>query len=97
MQQVLIDAINDRQVLCFYHENLLREVEPFAYGINSKGKEVLRGFQVAGQSTSGRIPCWRVFEAEKMQRLYLAGRQFDGARPDYRPDDNDLTTVFAQL
>lgn len=96
MNQVLIDAINDGQVLCFYHEHLLREVEPYAYGLNPKGEEVLRGFQTGGQSKSGRVPCWRTFEVGKIQNIYLAGREFPGNRPDYRVEDNDLTKVFAQ-
>lgn len=97
MNQALIDAIQDRQVICFYYENLLREVEPHIYGRNAKGEDILWGFQTAGQSKSGRVPCWRQFEVAHIQHLYLAGRVFPGPRPGFPDQAPELDPVYARL
>lgn len=97
MHQELLDAITNREVICFYYESLLREVEPHCYGKNPKGETVMWGFQTGGQSKSGRVPCWRLFDAARMQNLYLAGRKFPGPREAFPKNCPPLNPVLAQV
>ncbi len=97
MNQELLDAVTNRQVICFYYESLHREVEPHVYGVNAKGVEELWGFQTGGQSKSGRVPCWRLFEVPLMENLYLAGRTFPGPRPGFPGNRPPLDRIFAEV
>lgn len=97
MHQDLSDAIGTREVVCFYYESLLREVEPHCYGKNPKGEELLWGYQTGGQSKSGRVPCWRLFEVARVQNVYLAGRKFSDSRPGYPKNCPPMEPIFAQL
>ncbi len=95
MNEVLKSAIEERQVVCFYYENLLREVEPYVLGVTRKGGEVLRGFQTGGQTKSGRLPCWRLFKIELVERIYLAGRSFQPRQE--QPPKDDLAEIHARI
>jgi len=97
MNQELIDAINNRQVICFYYESLHREVEPHSYGQSPKGEPLLWGFQSGGQSKSGRVPCRRLFDVARIQNLYLAGKNFTEARPGYPKNLPNMEPIFAKL
>ena len=59
MDRQICAAIRVRHHLVFNYDGLLRVIEPHAHGTSSRGKEVVRGFQTGGQSSS--IPLgWRL-------------------------------------
>jgi hypothetical protein len=60
----------------------VRIVEPHCHGISRTGKEVLRGYQTGGFSSSGRAVGWRLFEVWKTSGLQRTGEIFVGIVPD---------------
>ena len=73
-------AIADKRVVCFYYEGYYREVEPHVLGV-SRGATGFLGFQVGGESRSGRIPNWRRFDLAKIDCLDVSRASFHGPRP----------------
>ena len=58
MDQRICEAIKSKCRLEIDYDGLPREIEPHAHGTSSTGKEVVRGFQTAGQSSSGPLEIW---------------------------------------
>jgi hypothetical protein len=62
-------------------------VEDHCHGITSTDREVLRGYQTGGYSSSGNPVGWRLFEVEKISGFRQSGQTFARARPGYAPHD----------
>ena len=93
---VIIAAINNRQVLTFTYNGLARVVEPHAVGVSTAGNEVLRCFQTSG----GHIIAgheWDFCKLSDIRGLAANGHVFVGERPGYRRGDRNMTKIYAQL
>lgn len=97
MNPIICDSIRNKQLLKFDYDNCLRIVEPHTYGLSTAGNEVLRAYQTGGQSTSHKIPDWRLFEVSKMESLVLLEESFPSARDEYSKGDTDMSTIFCEL
>lgn len=99
MNRTIINAINNMEILSFIYKGKgnPRVVEPHTYGMGSDGDDLLRAYQVGGYSSSGRLPKWRLFEVNKIDNLSSTGEKFNGARPNYRRDDQVMVRIYAQL
>jgi hypothetical protein len=97
MNQTIINAINNMEILSFTYKGNHRIVEPHAYGMGSDGDDLLRAYQVGGYSSSGRLPKWRLFEVNEIDNLSLTGEKFDGVRPNYNRNDKVMDRIYAQL
>lgn len=97
MNQTIINAINNMEVLSFTYKGNSRVVEPHAYGMGSDGDDLLRAYQVGGYSSSGRLPKWRLFEVNEIYNLSLISEKFKEARPDYHRNDKVMDRIYAQL
>ncbi|MXZ46454.1 MAG: hypothetical protein F4Z08_05595 [Chloroflexi bacterium] len=96
MDQQMCAAIGGRHYLTFTYDGLPREIEPHAHGTSSTGKEVVRGFQTAGQSSSGELG-WRMWTVAKMELLSVSSATFAETRPDYRRGDRQMHPVHCEL
>ena len=68
--EVCFEAILDQKQLAFTYRDRRREVCPHVLGL-TKGKEMLLGYQFAGQ-TSGALPPrgeWRCFQVAEMHSI----------------------------
>jgi hypothetical protein len=79
---VLIEAIEWNQFVKFKYGNSDRIVAPFVVGVSKEGNPLLRGFQMVGNSRSGKGPGWRVFQIEVIEKLenhqtYFEKEDFD--------------------
>lgn len=93
MNLTLCDAIRSRKVIEFHFDGGVRTVEPFCHGVSTAGNEVLRGYQTAGYSSSGRLPEWRLFTVSKISGLVVTGDRFQGSRPGYNPNDSAMNQI----
>jgi predicted DNA-binding transcriptional regulator YafY len=93
----ITSAIRDRTVLEFTYNGQPRTVEPQTYGISTVGHPVLRAYQRAGGSSSGRKNGLRLFELAKMSRLKKTAARFLKARPEHNPNDSAMKEVRATL
>jgi predicted DNA-binding transcriptional regulator YafY len=97
IERTIISAIRGRIVLEFKYSGQLRTVEPQTYGISVADHPVLRGYQRAGGSSSGRANGLRLFEVAKMSGLRKTAERFLKARPEHNPKDRAMKEVKATL
>lgn len=96
MDEVL-QAIRDKREIEFLYDGLPRVVRPAAVGKHaSTGRELLRGYQVAGASRSNALPAWEFYSLVKIGNLVVTGRLFE-VPPGYVRNDSHLETIFGQL
>lgn len=96
MLNMIINAIQNRQVLTFTYSGLVRVVEPHAVGVSTTGKDVLRCYQTAGgHVTPGHE--WDFCVLAKIHGLQLTGQSFVGNRPGYKRDDPYMRHIYKQL
>ena len=66
MNDRLVQAINNKQIISFDYDGYPRIVEPHTFGSHKDtGNDVVRGFQTGGGSKAGGIPAWRLFSPLK--------------------------------
>lgn len=90
-------AIRNRQLLSFTYAGFVRTVEPYTLGIDSKGHEALRAFQVGGGSKSGETIGWKFFHVREMRNLAVLATQFSRPRPDYVRGDPAFRVIHAEV
>ena len=96
MDRQICGAIKFKNHLVFNYDGLPRVIEPHAHGTSSRGKEVVRGFQIGGQSSSGPLG-WRLWDIAKMKSFRVSESTFTGTRPGYVRGDSDMYPVHCQL
>ena len=97
MSSPICEAIQKNRVIEFRYDGHYRKVEPYCHGRSKKGKDSIRGYQIAGGSNSRRIPFWRLFTITKMGNPTLTNETFDGDRPRYNPNDKDLNPIHCNI
>ena len=97
MKQAIVDAIKNKKMLEFYHNNNRRVVEPFAIGTSHKNKLVLRAYQTDGESGSRPIPEWGLFEVDKISELIVLEELFTGNREGYRRGDSVMRIIDCEI
>jgi hypothetical protein len=97
MDQTIVSAIKNKEVLKFIYNGKLRIVEPQTYGVSSAGREVLRARQIGGGSRSGQSRIAKLFDLEKIVGLKKTGDHFCKALPQHNPNDNAMVEIFASL
>jgi hypothetical protein len=93
----LISAINDRKVLKFSYEGLVRSVEPQTYGMGYTGTYLLRAYQKGGASRSGRSNMAKLFDLARISKLQKTGGHFKEALPSHNPEDRAMKLIFVTL
>ena len=96
MDPQICDAIENKRLLAFNYDGLPREIEPHAYGISLAGKEVVRGYQTGGQSSSDPLG-WRLWDVAKMESLRVCQSTFSSPRPGYVRGDSQMRPVHCEL
>lgn len=95
MNSNICDAIENQYVIEFYYEGELRIVEPHCYGLSSKGNEIVRGYQIGGYSSSGKMG-WKLYDLSKITGLTVTFNTFH-AETGYKPGDSAMSTIFCEL
>ncbi len=93
----ICQAINNLQLISFSYDGRSRTVEPHTYGVDTKGHETLRAFQVRGWSKSGQLPDWRVFHRDEMYGVTILQETFAGPRGGYRKGDPFFSTIHCEI
>jgi hypothetical protein len=97
MNQNIINAVRNRNIISFIYKNLPRVVEPHAYGETKDGGERLRAYQIGGQSDSRTVPCWGLFKIEEMENINVLADTFDGPEAGYNRGDKVMSIIYAEL
>ena len=96
MNQEVIEAIENQNVIEFNYEGELRIVEPHCYGLTSKGNEGLRAYQTGGYSSSGNMG-WKMYDLGKAYDIEVKDETFDGPRPGYTQGDKGMSEIYSEL
>ena len=67
--QTIFDSMEYPQLLIFKYGDSDRVVAPFVIGVSSEGNPLMRGYQLEGNSRSGKGAGWRVFQIRKMENV----------------------------
>lgn len=102
VKDILVDSIKHRYVIYFYYEGDdqiskgYRWVEPVCFGYSSKGKPLVRAFQLREDpSRSHHKPMWRLFRADKIHDISQSVKRFNRVRKGYnRGGDATMSRVL---
>jgi hypothetical protein len=96
MNDQIIDAILNRNVIQFYYENELRVVEPHCYGLTTARNEGLRAFQIDGYSSSGKMG-WKMYDLGKAESIEILEDTFNTPRLGYKKGDRGMDEIYAEF
>lgn len=96
MNQEIVKAIRNKNVIEFYYDGELRVVEPHCYGETTAGNEGLRAFQIDGYSSTGKLG-WKMYDLGKANDITLTDQRFNGTRPGYQRGDKGMSEIYAEL
>ena len=90
---IICEAIRKRLLLEFRYGGLPRVVEPYAYGVSTRGEEVLRAIQVGGSSNSGGFGYGKLWTVEQITALRITNETFPADDPNYNPEDSAMKSI----
>lgn len=96
MNQEIIEAIENKNLIEFNYDGESRIVEPHCYGLSTKGNEVLRAYQVDGFSSSGKMG-WKLYDLGKANNINILEDIFDKPRNDYKRGDKGMDEIYSEL
>lgn len=97
MNDIIIEAIENRKLLEFYYNDHFRVVEPHTFGVSSKGNDNLSAFQIDGTSERNNGQDWGLFSIDKMDGLKILNENFEGTRPKYSKGDSRMIEIYKEL
>lgn len=93
----IVNPIQRKKLLFLSYNGIARTVEPHAYGVSSKGNELLRCCHVRRTHNSDKPHDWDLLTVSRITALTDAGVHLAGARPDCNQDDKAMQNIYAQL
>ncbi|HEV3036969.1 MAG TPA: hypothetical protein VHA33_04195 [Candidatus Angelobacter sp.] len=96
VHSVILKAIDEIKLLRFVFGGKERIVEPHDYGVH-QGLIRLFAYQVAGESTTGHLPAWRLMEAAKMSEVEMLDQTFPGSRAESSQQHRQWEKIFARV
>ena len=93
----MCEAIRQRRRLALDYGDGERIVEPFVHGLDRRGEQVLRAYQVTGPSKLGHANKWRLFQLRRVTEFRLLDDVFSANREDYNERDPDVAQVHCQI
>jgi hypothetical protein len=96
MNSLIAAAIEQRRLLKLAYTAGNRIVEPHAYGRAGNGKELLRCYQIAGESTSRERAGWKLLRADDATAVEVLDVRFV-PRAGYNQSDPAIGDIHALL
>lgn len=95
VRRALIEAVRGRRIVRIVYDGAPRFVEPYVFGEGRVGP-ALWAYQIDGDGGADKLPRWRLFRADRVERLDVVDVLFD-VRRDYRPPSAALVAVYASV
>ena len=96
MNGLVVAAIGQRRLLKLAYTAGNRIVEPHIYGLDGGGRELLRCYQLAGESASRERAGWKLLRAGDISAVEVLDVRFE-PRAGYNPDDPVMCEVLARV
>ena len=97
MENIIREAIANKQLLKFVYNDKKRVVEPYTFGCSHKGDDTLSAFQIEGGSNSSKDLGWRQFIIENIEKLVLLDSKFVDIREGYNPNDSRMSQIYMAI
>lgn len=96
----VMNAMRKRRIVELYYDDdedpggkEKRFVQMYCYGISKAGNEVVRVYQVGGDTKTIQ-PGWKLFRTDRIDRMKVLGGTFDEAKPLFNPTgDKDMIKI----
>lgn len=96
----VMKALRDRKIVSLYYDDdedpggkEKRWVQMYCYGISKAGNEVVRVYQVGGD-TKTMQPGWKLFRTDRIDRMKVLEGTFDEPKPLFNPTgDKDMIKI----
>ena len=100
-KSTIMDCMVDRRIAEVYYDDDedpggkgKRWVEIYCYGTSKAGNDVVRVYQVGGD-TKTMQPGWKLFRVDRMDALKKVGGTVSEPRPLFNPTgDKDMTKIY---
>jgi len=97
MLETIIAAIEKRRLLQLTYKDHARTIEPHCVGIGHSENTLLRCWQTAGGSNSGKCPDWKLMRVSQIHDGSMCKGGFSGVRDGYNPQDSAMRHIYAAL
>lgn len=98
MNTTICDAIRDGEIIEFEYDGMIRIIEPFIYGTDSKGIHLLKGFQIGGfNKKNDNSYIWDTYEVDLMGTVKFIGKKFTEKRAGYEPEDPVFSSIYCRI
>lgn len=97
MLEIIKQAIENKNLLEFTYKNQLRIVEPYTYGTNRNGNELLSAYQIAKESTSSDKLGWKIFTIDEVNNLKILKDNFKAIRSEHNFDYLRMSSIFSRV
>ena len=96
----VMKALRERKIVSLYYDDdedpggkEKRFVQMYCYGISKAGNEVVRVYQVGGDTKTIQ-PGWKLFRTDRIDRMKVLGGTFDEPKPLFNPTgDKDMIKI----
>lgn len=96
----VMNAMRKRRIVELYYDDdedpggkEKRFVQMYCYGISKAGNEVVRVYQVGGDTKTIQ-PGWKLFRTDRIDRMKVLGGTFDEPKPLFNPTgDKDMIKI----
>jgi hypothetical protein len=96
MQRIICQAIRERRLIEVVYHDRARVIAPHTYGVDTTGDELLKGYQVSGDSLGGEVRGWKSLKVAQVSKLKLTALHFH-PRPEYVHGDRALARILCQV
>jgi WYL domain len=87
VREIFVRAIRERRILRVHYPPGERLIEPYAIGLTSAGKVVVRVWQREGESASGDEEGLKLMRLDRFTSVEPTEIHFFGPRPEFVADD----------
>ena len=95
LEQIIQQAIANKNLLHFEYEGCSRTVEPHHYGMLNYEKH-LHAYQISNGSRSGHLPQWRNFLLERIEKISIEKTTFK-ERDTYNPSNSHYNPILQSV
>ncbi len=98
MQETIIKAIKERNVISFYYKGHKRIVEPFTLGKSSPWNELsLSAYRIGGYTSQVTYNKWRLYKLDKISDLVIEPEKAESYRMGYNSFDTRMNSIICTV
>lgn len=93
----LFRAIEERRLIQIHYGRYYRVIEPYLFGSDTRGEDVLRGYQVAGYDGLQCDIGWKWFNTCQISNVVILSAQFERDRTGAPMPQGAMQRIYCQV